>query len=328
MSHRLGAPLSRVLLMAAAAAVALASPAAAATLTKIIPYADPLGGWTNVHGINDLGQMTGTIAHVGGADQGFVRDAAGHYTTFSQDVFTEGRAIDDAGNISLITMNADFDESEFIRHSDGSIEALTNPIIGGPLYGIIGQFDSSGEVVGDFLENGSYAPPRVGYEKGPGGYTLIEVPGATGTAARGINDHGVVVGWYNQPSHINPGFIYSGGVFQTVMHAGARATNFEAVNNAGIAVGGWNDATGADHPFLYNIGTGVFTDLNVPGGGTAWSINDAGQVISSASDLEAPSDSWLYDPSGTPEPALWISLIAGFGLAGARLRRRRLQTAA
>jgi hypothetical protein len=63
--------------------------------------------------------------------------------------------------------------------------------------------------------------------------------------------------------------------------------------------------------------------------------SDAGFVIDGAFTQQQPEQRFLIPaeftgldfPSAVPEPASWATLIAGFGLAGASLRRRRAATA-
>ncbi len=62
---------------------------------------------------------------------------------------------------------------------------------------------------------------------------------------------------------------------------------------------------------LYSNGPGSYTLYKAQGGG--YGVNSTGTLALTA---------------GVPEPATWTLMIAGFGLAGAALRRRRLQPVA
>ena len=50
----------------------------------------------------------------------------------------------------------------------------------------------------------------------PGQYTTIDVPGAASTVAVGVNDLGVVSGFYFDSSGNEHGFLYRDGTFTTV----------------------------------------------------------------------------------------------------------------
>ena len=71
-----------------------------------------------------------------------------------------------------------------------------------------------------------------------------------------------------------------------------------------------------------------------PGNGTAFYVLDAAQGVSQLRlAYDASSSAILFsteapDVTGVPEPASWATMIAGFGLIGAQMRRRRRSAAA
>jgi hypothetical protein len=72
-----------------------------------------------------------------------------------------------------------------------------------------------------------------------------------------------------------------------------------------------------------------------PGNGTAFYVLDAAQGINQLHlAYNASSDAVLYvtaiptHVSGVPEPATWATMIGGFGVIGAQMRRRRRSAAA
>src|SRR6478736_3764825 len=103
-------------------------------------------------------------------------------------------------------------------------------------------------------------------------FTTLDDPSATlndpilvkGTAARGINGTGQIVGLFSdnngRPNH---GFLFSGGSFTTLDDpSAANNTTLHGINNAGEIVGEYTDSTGATHGFLLS---GVsFTTLDDP----------------------------------------------------------------
>ncbi|MCV2351443.1 PEP-CTERM sorting domain-containing protein [Paucibacter sp. Y2R2-4] len=92
--------------------------------------------------------------------------------------------------------------------------------------------------------------------------TLFSRPGFSITQPWDINDSGVIVGQSD-----NMGFIYSAGVFSSLVHPNATAgTHLSGIANDGTLVGGYWEGdfeTGKSHAFVYN--GGVFTEFAVPG---------------------------------------------------------------
>jgi hypothetical protein len=91
----------------------------------------------------------------------------------------------------------------------------------------------------------------------PGRYTTIDVPGATATFARSVNDHRVVAGGYTDTHGVSHGFIDRRGVFTTVNdpHAGTapgQGTVASSINNRGTIVGFYFDSHGTTHGFELN----------------------------------------------------------------------------
>lgn len=96
-----------------------------------------------------------------------------------------------------------------------------------------------------------------------------------------------------------PGFTYSGIV-------AAAAKDGNTIKNAlGATISGLNIGVGETITFTW-------TDLNVPGSDDGLAIDD----FSLAATFTAA-------PAPVPEPASWTMMIAGFGLLGATMRRRR-----
>jgi hypothetical protein len=94
------------------------------------------------------------------------------------------------------------------------------------------------------------------YHKGK--YTSINVPGATSTAADGINDAGDIAGSYCATSACTEsvfgagtqGFVLIGGVYSTISIPGATSTYVYRISNAGVIQGTYNDSAGIAHGFI------------------------------------------------------------------------------
>jgi probable HAF family extracellular repeat protein len=157
-----------------------------------------------------------------------------------------------------------------------------------------------GQIVGS---SGSF-----GFLYSGGVYTTLNVTGATGTQAYGINNSGNIVGSYSDGNGTH-GFLYSGGTYQALNDPVATSgTNAFGINASGQIVGGYIDANGV-HGFLDS--GGIYTTLNVTGatGTQANGINDLGQIVGTYSNSTG-THGFLYsistntyvtvdDPAGT-----------------------------
>jgi len=121
---------------------------------------------------------------------------------------------------------------------------------------------------------------------GQGGYTTIDVPGATATFTVGVNDAGVVVGWYTDSHGVNQGFIDRGGVFTTVDHPHAGTAAFQgtflgSINDLGAVSGTYFNSHGKAISFAGPLG--AFTTVDDPAAAPfstfAGAINDSGVIV-------------------------------------------------
>jgi probable HAF family extracellular repeat protein len=111
-------------------------------------------------------------------------------------------------------------------------------------------------------------------------FHAINVPGATFTAAWGINNSDLIVGFYltvvsgQTQKH---GFLFDGIAFTTISFPGSNRTEALGINDTGQIVGTYEDGTTA-HGFLYDAG--LFTTIDFPGAPLTnlFAINDLGQL--------------------------------------------------
>jgi hypothetical protein len=73
-----------------------------------------------------------------------------------------------------------------------------------------------------------------------GAFTTIDVPGATFTAAFGINPNGTIVGSYADSSGHGHGFVDNNGAFTTIDVPGATLTAAFGINPNGTIVGSYS----------------------------------------------------------------------------------------
>ena len=119
-------------------------------------------------------------------------------------------------------------------------------------------------------------------------------PGFFGSSAYGVNNAGVVVGNWANPSTGNiDAFVYSKGVYTDVVPtAGSVYATLTAVNNAGTAVGAYAGADGVYHGFTYaNGAVTLLPDISPLATETYTNgINKAGTIVGVSS----------MDPSYSP----------------------------
>jgi probable HAF family extracellular repeat protein len=104
---------------------------------------------------------------------------------------------------------------------------------------------------------------------------------STVTVVTGVNDTGMLTGYYGTASGTTAGFIESGGTFTTIDIPGSQETIPEGINNAGEVVGFFRDTTGTtEASFIYNSnGFITFSDPAAePNQTYANSINNNGVI--------------------------------------------------
>jgi uncharacterized membrane protein len=115
----------------------------------------------------------------------------------------------------------------------------------------------------------------------------VAFPGALGTYPTGMNDSGTIVGAYwTMSGTVTHGFIYTGGIYETIDYPGAMATYPNAINNSGIVVGYYtvpicnpDGDCPETHGFTY--ADGFFQSIDFPGASSATflGINYNGIII-------------------------------------------------
>jgi probable HAF family extracellular repeat protein len=126
-------------------------------------------------------------------------------------------------------------------------------------------------------------------------YTTFDVPGATNTFAKGINDAGQVVGYFLSAFH---SFLLDvDGSYTMFDVPGVAITIATGINDAGQVVGSYS--AGGDHGFLLDV-DGSYTTFDVPGAISteAIGLNDAGQIVGSYQDASLASHGFLLDVDG------------------------------
>jgi hypothetical protein len=149
-----------------------------------------------------------------GAIRGFVRSAAGTYTTFdapgavngSGKFGTQPQGINDAGAISGWYDNGGpYHQSGFLRNANGTFSTFDIP---GALRTLPGGISNTGVIVG--LVNISDGTAHGFRRSAAGSFKIFDVPGADGTEAKGVSGAGICGSSYQVASHVTHGFIRTG----------------------------------------------------------------------------------------------------------------------
>lgn len=110
-------------------------------------------------------------------------------------------------------------------------------------------------------------------------WTAIDVPGAIGTQALGINSAGDIVGFYTDSGHHSHGFLLKNGNFTTIDVPGSFQTVARGINDSGLIVGSY-DAIDFPRGFLFDGQNFTILDARPGNDGTiATGINNAGEVV-------------------------------------------------
>ena len=121
-------------------------------------------------------------------------------------------------------------------------------------------------------------------------YAPVNVPGAAATQARGINNNGEIVGFYQRSGCIDnnvvptcpaEGFKYVNGSYVKLMVPGAVSTAIMGVNDYGDLVGFYRKSGGSLHGFIW-YHQNVVKTIDYPHSGwptIPFGINKAGTVV-------------------------------------------------
>ena len=295
--------MTRQALMISAALVGML--AAAPAMAKGTLYTLPLvsgSSETIAFGVSDNQTITGFWLDSNDVENGFVGPADGSdYTTFNDDPTggTQPRGINAKGYITGIDDVGSGNVLDYIpyeRAPDGTITDVT--MDGTALNYLVQGINKKGVFTGSYENSSSqiigYTGKNAEYKKS---FTL---PGITTTAVagRGMNDAGDIVGWYEDSSGIQHGFLLSGKTATTIDDPNGT-TNLEGINNNGEASGLYTDASGNRHGFTYDIKKKKFTELTVSGSTyvEVWGLNDNGVVAIDGENSSGVFVGYLYCPT-------------------------------
>lgn len=291
---------------------------------------------TNMNGIANNGAAVGFSISNNGTFTNFVRNSNGSFTTLnltSQNAMAFG--INSSGNV----VGADGNGNAFYLPNGGGEQTFLIP---GSTSSTAFGINDGGNIVGQFT---SSTTPGF-YITNNSGSGLVKINASSGpnaVNAQGINNNGLIVGFYLGTDGQDHGFMalvshsVGGMLTGTAIAdpsippvAGEPGATFVfsqilGINDHGIAVGYYGDSTTSQHGFLYNTNTGQYTFVDDPSEAfdngvevtQITGITNSGEITGFYSDANGVFHGFV---ASVPEPATLT--LMGAGLLAAWLRKR------
>jgi hypothetical protein len=189
---------------------------------------------------------------------------------------------------------------------------LDNP--GDPTFNQLLGINDNG-VISGYFGSGMQGHPNIGYTIAPPytSYTPFMQPGSIQTQATGINNAGMITGFWSSTNFgtgdTNYGLLSqptgNSATFLSVTDplVGTVPTTDQAlgVNNNNIAVGFYVDANGVSHGFTYKIGSAEYTPVKIKGSTSvaATGINDGNEICGSFMNTKGNTVGFVSNQSGS-----------------------------
>jgi hypothetical protein len=260
---------------------------------------------TQVAAINNSGEVVGYYSANGSSTSnvGFI-DNNGTYTSIpspsSQQVNFTPTSINNNGVVAGYSMNSSTDQNSGFVDNAGSFTSIIDPNEGNGGSTYVNAINDSGVTAGYYsVVNNGILGGTYGFIDNEGVFTNVSDPNANtaqnlSTEVTGINNSGVMVGYYFAPSSTQKqGFIDDNGVFTTINDPnGTSGTMLTGINNEGEITGDYFHnvklpnqrlPTSVTQGFTYE--NGVFTSTGYPDTQALTSnidgINDNGEIVGS-----------------------------------------------
>lgn len=274
---------------------------------------------TTVDGINNLGQAVGFSTGASGAFTNFVRNVNGSFTTLS--FSSSSTAMANGINSSDQVVGSVGSSAFFLTNGGNTV--ITLPSVNGSTtaeaaFGI----NDKGTIVGQYTDSNTGTSPGFVYAKGS--YTTLNpVANDEQVFAQGINNNGLVVGFYNTDGAHDHGFLFNTITDSYTLLADPNVSNlfftqFLGINDHNEAVGYYQTNDGSQHGFLYNIATSTYTFLDDPNAATTGmsitqitGISDSGEIAGFYVDATSGLQRGFVAMASVPEPSSVV--LAGMG---------------
>jgi uncharacterized membrane protein len=203
-------------------------------------------------GINDSGLIVGYAtqnANRRSSVVGFLYDG----TTFTmlkdgQNQVTDALGINNAG--AVVGAAGTLGSTNGFEFINGRYKVILFP--GQHVSAFANGINNLGEIVGFTIPAADQCPGiyECGYAYKAGKFQNVDFPGALETAALGVNDNGIIVGWYGIAGPAYYGFAQKGGKYISFGYPGAMWTFALGINNSGQIVGTYSFDGIAYHGFV------------------------------------------------------------------------------
>ena len=215
---------------------------------------------TTVNGINNLGQAIGFSTAANGAFNNFIRNVDGSLTSVSfvgsaeamaNGLNANGQVVGSLGSTAFFLTNG--------GNTVITIPSVTGTTTAEAAFGI----NDRGTIVGQYTDSATGSSP--GFVLAKGFFTSLNpVSNDAQVFAQGINNNGLVVGFYNTDGAHDHGFLFNTNTNSYTLLSDPNVSNllftqFLGINDHNEAVGYYQTNDGSQHGFLYNIGTGMYS---------------------------------------------------------------------
>lgn len=326
MKRRIFSALAVVSAVGVFSGMATASPVYSTFVTFSGP-GDNAGG-TTVNGVSNTGAIVGFSTNANATVlTNFVRNANGTFTplNINNDPMANANGINTSGTVVGTTGGQGF------SMSNGQLNILPAAQPGTTASEVAFGVNDGGTIVGQFTSNATDTTP--GFVDKNGQFTILNpVANAAVTNAQGVNNNGLVTGFYSTDGQHQHGFFFNTATDQFTLPAdpvqpNLFLTQFLGINDNGFAVGYWQDAAGSQHGFVYDVATQTYSFLDDPNATVnngveitqITGINDSNEIVGFYVDANGVQQGFYANAA--PEPAAWM--LGGLGMVGLLMMKKR-----